>query len=383
MGCLLCSFMVGLKSCASQVCCSQSPCPRGRPLLTHTSPGDTQTLKGRSGSVYCGVPGSWCTQGFVWVLWAALVGMGFDSKHDFALLPSCWGFSFALGHGVSFFWWDPRFSLMAASIYSSCWGLHGSGRQAWEEVPCCFKAWARPEAAIGRALELYRHNPQSLLRPPRPAPASSPTSLRPEGLEGLGSRSQSASHHTLCCRDHTNTHTHIPILTSIRKNSSPSPNPSHGSSWQIGLSKISPSSLPASQEFVFRKERTMLVFEPQTWPREGRRAFLPWAPQWTFLSCAPSSELSWASQRHPSSLLQPLLKAVWRHFLSFQSSSVKFKGERDLWLLPAMKRGCLSFHIWPHGHRSYKPWKRQISGPTATLSESRRGARNWHSSGIC
>ena len=114
---------------------------------------------------------------------------------------------------------------------------------------------------------------------PRPAPASSPTSLRPEGLEGLGSRSQSVSHHTLCCRDHTNTHTHIPILTSIRKISSPSPNPSHGSSWQIGLSKISPSSLPASQEFVFRKERTMLVFEPQTWPREGRRAFLPWAPQ--------------------------------------------------------------------------------------------------------
>ena len=29
--------------------------------------------------------------------------MGFDSKHDFALLLSCWGFSFALGHRVSFF----------------------------------------------------------------------------------------------------------------------------------------------------------------------------------------------------------------------------------------------------------------------------------------
>ena len=65
VGCLLCGFMVGLTSCASQVCCSQSLCPRGRPLLTHTSPGDTQTLNGRSGSVYCGVSGSWCTQGFV------------------------------------------------------------------------------------------------------------------------------------------------------------------------------------------------------------------------------------------------------------------------------------------------------------------------------
>ena len=65
VGCLLYGSMVGLTSCASQVCCSQSLCPHGRPLLTHTFPGDTQTLKGRSGSVYCGVSGSWCTQGFV------------------------------------------------------------------------------------------------------------------------------------------------------------------------------------------------------------------------------------------------------------------------------------------------------------------------------
>ena len=36
---------------ASQVCCSQSPCPHCRPLLTRTSAGDTQTFKGRSGSV--------------------------------------------------------------------------------------------------------------------------------------------------------------------------------------------------------------------------------------------------------------------------------------------------------------------------------------------
>ena len=45
--------------------CSQSPCPHGRPLLTCASRGDTQTLKGRSRSVFCGVSGSWCTQGFV------------------------------------------------------------------------------------------------------------------------------------------------------------------------------------------------------------------------------------------------------------------------------------------------------------------------------
>ena len=40
-----------------------------------------------------------CTR-FAWALWASLAGMGFDSKHEFPLLPSCWGF-FALGHGVS------------------------------------------------------------------------------------------------------------------------------------------------------------------------------------------------------------------------------------------------------------------------------------------
>ena len=64
MGCLLSGSMVGLTCCASQVCCNQTPCPHKRPLLTQASAGDTQTCKGRSGSVSCGVPGSWCTQVF-------------------------------------------------------------------------------------------------------------------------------------------------------------------------------------------------------------------------------------------------------------------------------------------------------------------------------
>ena len=41
--------------CHTQVCCSQSPCPHGRPLLTHASTGNTQILKGRSGSVSVGL----------------------------------------------------------------------------------------------------------------------------------------------------------------------------------------------------------------------------------------------------------------------------------------------------------------------------------------
>ena len=42
------------------------------------------TLKGKSGSVSCGVPGSWHAQGFVSALRAPLEGMGFDSKCDFS-----------------------------------------------------------------------------------------------------------------------------------------------------------------------------------------------------------------------------------------------------------------------------------------------------------
>ena len=46
--------------CHTQVCSTQSPCPCGSPLLTHTSTGDVQTQFSLS---LCGVPGSWCTQG--------------------------------------------------------------------------------------------------------------------------------------------------------------------------------------------------------------------------------------------------------------------------------------------------------------------------------
>ena len=51
---LLSGSVVGFTGVVSQAYCSQSPCPRGRPLLIHASAGDTQTLKGRSGSVSVG-----------------------------------------------------------------------------------------------------------------------------------------------------------------------------------------------------------------------------------------------------------------------------------------------------------------------------------------
>ena len=46
----------------TQVCCTQSPCPYGRPLLTRNYTGDTQTQFRLS---LCGVSGSWCAQGFI------------------------------------------------------------------------------------------------------------------------------------------------------------------------------------------------------------------------------------------------------------------------------------------------------------------------------
>ena len=45
--------------CHTQVCCTQSPCPCGSPLLTHTSTRNAQTQFCLS---LCGVSGSWCTQ---------------------------------------------------------------------------------------------------------------------------------------------------------------------------------------------------------------------------------------------------------------------------------------------------------------------------------
>ena len=65
--------------CHTQVCCAQSPWPCGSPLLTRTSAGNSQTLRGRSGSVSVGSPGAHSvlfeTSEHRW-----LRGMGFDSS---------------------------------------------------------------------------------------------------------------------------------------------------------------------------------------------------------------------------------------------------------------------------------------------------------------
>ena len=95
---------VGLMATSSKrayaipICCIQSLFPCGNPLLTYTSTGDAQTQFCLS---LCGVPGSWCSQDLfepsehLWQEWGLILNMYLP------LLPSCWGFSFALGCGVS------------------------------------------------------------------------------------------------------------------------------------------------------------------------------------------------------------------------------------------------------------------------------------------
>ena len=100
--------------CHTQVCCTQSPC--GRPLLSRTSAGDTPTLKGRSGSVSEGSPDEhkvlFELSEYLWSVW------GWILNEILPLLPSCWGFSFALARGVSFYGGVLHFSVNGCSVAS-------------------------------------------------------------------------------------------------------------------------------------------------------------------------------------------------------------------------------------------------------------------------
>ena len=83
------------------VCCTQSPWLCSRPLLTCSSTGDTQTFKGRSASASVGSSGVhkvlFDPSKHLWKVWGLILNA------ISPLLLSCWGFSFALEHGVSFF----------------------------------------------------------------------------------------------------------------------------------------------------------------------------------------------------------------------------------------------------------------------------------------
>ena len=86
----------------------KAPASSSRLLMTCTSRGDTQTIKGRSGSVSVGSPGVhkvlFDPSKNLW--WAR--GLILDAISP--LLPSFLGFSCALWHGVSFFFYEIQHS---------------------------------------------------------------------------------------------------------------------------------------------------------------------------------------------------------------------------------------------------------------------------------
>ena len=106
--------------CHTQVCCTQSHGPCDSPLLTHTSTGDTQHS---SVSVSVGSLGPWVLFEPSERLWWE---RGLMLNANSPLLPSCWGFSFALGCGVS-----PHScsSAMQPQLQhlSFCWGFSDLG----------------------------------------------------------------------------------------------------------------------------------------------------------------------------------------------------------------------------------------------------------------
>ena len=112
----------------------------------HASTGDCWILTGKSGSVSCGVtaPFSWVLvhTSYVWALWVSLAGVGFDPNVISPLLPSCWGFSFALEHGVSPHSCSSAMQPLLQRL-PSCWGfsdlghglsLHGLSSEAQSQL---------------------------------------------------------------------------------------------------------------------------------------------------------------------------------------------------------------------------------------------------------
>ena len=92
----------------TQICCTQSPCPCGSPLLTRTSSGDPQTLFWLS---LCEVSRSWCTHSLfepsecLWQVWDLILNVILPLYHLAGASPLL----LDMGH---FFWWGPTFSCL-------------------------------------------------------------------------------------------------------------------------------------------------------------------------------------------------------------------------------------------------------------------------------
>ena len=112
----------------TQVSCTQSPCPCGRPLLTCTSAGDTQTLKGRSGSVSVGSLGPGVNKFLfepsecLWRIWGLILNEISPSYHlaGASPLPVDVGYLFLLGSDILLLMVVQHFSSVAQSCLTLC-----------------------------------------------------------------------------------------------------------------------------------------------------------------------------------------------------------------------------------------------------------------------
>ena len=124
----------------SQDCCSQSPCPWNRPLLTHSSAGDTHSKAGLAQSLVevMGLfPGSWSHKGFVCALQAYLAGMTFDFKCNWAPPTILLGLLlWSWTQSIFFFWWDTTLScqqLVTILVFSQKINTHPSTLPSFKE----------------------------------------------------------------------------------------------------------------------------------------------------------------------------------------------------------------------------------------------------------
>ena len=120
--------------CHTQVCCIQSPCPCGRPLVTHTSAGHTQIFKGRTDSVSMGSPGAhkvlFEPSEHLWQVWGLILNA------ILPFLPSCWGFSFALDVGYLF--WVVTVMVVQQQVVILEFLPEKISERPFTETPCTF-----------------------------------------------------------------------------------------------------------------------------------------------------------------------------------------------------------------------------------------------------
>ena len=129
--------------CHTQVSCTQSSCPCGSPLLTHTSSGDRQTKFCLS---LCAVSGSRCAQDMfqasehLWRAWGLILKVILPSYHllRIFLCPWTWGMtSKLLQHHASA---SPVPTILLGLLCPWTWGIssqfQGTVKGRRSEAPC-------------------------------------------------------------------------------------------------------------------------------------------------------------------------------------------------------------------------------------------------------